>query len=983
MPDYKTVHDADTVAGSDTTAEIYIGGVKTNAAGVSTNVGLRKEQLSNQVATDGRVRQMDLDIAALQTTTPVPDDPTTILVSASVTPNRLVTNILITGYTGVGGAVTVNTTATPTATTWTGTAPTSYQTPSADWGVTETLRFWEVDSQGSWTEIKTETGVSGITIEYRDTIAPNPVTDLVLTDGTDAATQFTYEFSAVTDAQSGISGYRLINAVDNSIFLDPATAGSAQIVDANANPGDTIYFYVEAYDVAGNKTSPDTDSTNIESHTLSTSTVSDAGTASFTTSEYTSNESTNVINAVLQRTGGSSGTLQVTVSTRDRYDAQGEPLIRGGTAHSFGTTADVSTANDTIDLSTSSPGWDDQQAVTYGDDGGAVSIGLTSGNTYYVYDTGTDVYTLHTSQSDAATGANPVDLTASGAETQYIFEGDNVGYGSLDSVAYSWADTVTSNQNVPVLLVNLGMSLNNMFQIEIDHGSNTDGAASTVGAIGLDAALMLVESSSSAYTGFQQATSGLVTFSMENSNNSVTADSGDGTYTWNEIVDSRASGGAHMRPTSFKSAKGTSTTLDIAAAYIEVTLAINIAGSNTYDIFMRATRGGSDSWVRVHPVLLREISSITEAAGTATLTTVENHNLSTSDVVYLEGCTPSAYNDTLFTITVTGAKTLTFAIGGSPGNASVVGDLLDLNSLGLYSERWDVATCQPVATKWVEAWTHFIESACGDCQVTIPVPGSWTMRFYVQSSDFVADKGCLHLASVGYDPGSVGDNIFASDDNLGPDESTYATGTSPEDNEDNPTDAWAPIPTGVVTAPTLSPTNGATTVSTTTPIVATFGTNVTNIVVQTMDVTIGGARISGSARVVNNVVTFEWTGANLAENTTYTVTNVQGTCLEGGVAKALAFGTWSFTTFDSGGGNVLFSEDFSDAILKGLVDTRFTQDQLNSIIGTSCNTADQTEGGVYLTQDPLSTGRGTCFRQEYVGGQAGHGFQCTFPPHTG
>ena len=109
MPDYKTVHDADTAAGSDTTAEIYIGGVKTNTAGVSTNVGLRKEQLSNQVATDGRVRQMDLDIAALQTTTPVPDDPTTILVSASVLPNRLVTNILITGYSGVGGAVTVDT----------------------------------------------------------------------------------------------------------------------------------------------------------------------------------------------------------------------------------------------------------------------------------------------------------------------------------------------------------------------------------------------------------------------------------------------------------------------------------------------------------------------------------------------------------------------------------------------------------------------------------------------------------------------------------------------------------------------------------------------------------------------------------------------------------------------------------------------------------------------------------------------------------
>lgn len=58
------------------------------------------------------------------------------------------------------------------------------------------------------------------------------------------------------------------------------------------------------------------------------------------------------------------------------------------------------------------------------------------------------------------------------------------------------------------------------------------------------------------------------------------------------------------------------------------------------------------------------ISSLTSSGTTATVTTAINHQLKSGQYVIISGATPSGYNGT-YAITVTGANTFTFALGGS------------------------------------------------------------------------------------------------------------------------------------------------------------------------------------------------------------------------------------------------------------------------------------------------------------------------------
>ena len=67
------------------------------------------------------------------------------------------------------------------------------------------------------------------------------------------------------------------------------------------------------------------------------------------------------------------------------------------------------------------------------------------------------------------------------------------------------------------------------------------------------------------------------------------------------------------------------------------------------------------------------IVSITFVTTTATLTTTSPHNLQTGDSITVTGATPTQYNGT-FTITRTGANTLTYVMGSAPaGVATVMG----------------------------------------------------------------------------------------------------------------------------------------------------------------------------------------------------------------------------------------------------------------------------------------------------------------------
>jgi hypothetical protein len=59
------------------------------------------------------------------------------------------------------------------------------------------------------------------------------------------------------------------------------------------------------------------------------------------------------------------------------------------------------------------------------------------------------------------------------------------------------------------------------------------------------------------------------------------------------------------------------------------------------------------------------VASITRTGGTATVTTVANHGYTSGNHVAIEGAVPTAYNGDV-TITVTGVKTFTFAVAGTP-----------------------------------------------------------------------------------------------------------------------------------------------------------------------------------------------------------------------------------------------------------------------------------------------------------------------------
>lgn len=60
------------------------------------------------------------------------------------------------------------------------------------------------------------------------------------------------------------------------------------------------------------------------------------------------------------------------------------------------------------------------------------------------------------------------------------------------------------------------------------------------------------------------------------------------------------------------------------------------------------------------------IDSITRAGSVATVTTVEDHGLQTGEKISIEGATEVEYNVANATITVTGDKTFTYAVSGTP-----------------------------------------------------------------------------------------------------------------------------------------------------------------------------------------------------------------------------------------------------------------------------------------------------------------------------
>jgi len=363
----------------------------------------------------------------------------------------------------------------------------------------------------------------------------------------------------------------------------------------------------------------------------------------------------------------------------------------------------------------------------------------------------------------------------------------------------------------------------------------------------------------------------------------------------------------------------------------------------------------------------------------------EDHGYLAGDTIELEG---TDAHDGTYTITDVPATTTWDAANvaiAAQGTAAGVALLTagtggDSAIIGMYSEQWTAASaCQAVLGSWNYEWTNG-NAGCTDRTFTIPAIGSWVLRMYQTRPQPAMDRICISPTSNSLDPSVLGlpGAIPSVDDNMGPASSTYSTSAEAVDNPENPVDTDIPIPLEVETALNLFPSNGASDISTSATIFAQFNIDVTNIIIQSMDVKTGGNSITGTPVVSGIGVTFD-RGTTLLENLTeYTITGT-GTCEVAGVLKAISFGTWAFTTIDTvSDPDIIYQKDFNNEIViaRRLLSTA----QARSLLGAGSDS--DTMATYYLTPDPAGT-RGMVLEQYYPPNTTARGGGPRYPKMTG
>ncbi len=78
---------------------------------------------------------------------------------------------------------------------------------------------------------------------------------------------------------------------------------------------------------------------------------------------------------------------------------------------------------------------------------------------------------------------------------------------------------------------------------------------------------------------------------------------------------------------------------------------------------------GPNGYIYLIDAQVQTIASITRVTTTATLTTAQPHGLSSGMQITVSGAAPAQYNG-LYTVTVTGATTLTYVMAGDPGSSA-------------------------------------------------------------------------------------------------------------------------------------------------------------------------------------------------------------------------------------------------------------------------------------------------------------------------
>lgn len=343
---------------------------------------------------------------------------------------------------------------------------------------------------GIISEVLNSSGESGVVVSATDTVSPAFPTNALVNlsselTATEQETQIKFSLIAATDSGSGVVGqsYDLNDLEDDSSFAIDISESTPSIITVGPNFNRTLYGTVD--DLSGN-------SGISNSVTFQTVAAVTGGIASIDDPAlFSADDDAGPLQVTLNNTD-TVGSPTVTVSTRE-YD--GTNAI-AGTRNTFNTNAIAANVITTDAVH----GWtSDGLPLVYSKKSGAnppvvnsTAVGLTDHATVYARFTGltTSELTLHTTAAGAVAGTGIITLTATGSDTQSLFDG-NFEPKSSELVTFS-----SGAATVNIELTELALGSNNMFGLEIDFGSESAGSVGSVASC-----LCLINSSSTGGTG--------------------------------------------------------------------------------------------------------------------------------------------------------------------------------------------------------------------------------------------------------------------------------------------------------------------------------------------------------------------------------------------------------------------------------------------------------------------------------------------------
>jgi len=595
-------------------------------------------------------------------------------------------------------------------------------------------------------------------------------------------------------------------------------------------------------------------------------------------------------------------------------------------------------------------------------------------------------------RSDGNTG----DIAVTVSTINRTTAGDGVAYDEItnETVNFTGGGATTATVNV-TLIDQSSASSNDMFEIQIDHGSEDTGAVTcSIGTT--NSALCKILSSGSGVAGYQQESSGdlKVVIETEAANGTLVNSirSGGGYATSDAWLvngpDSRLSpsggSGQQIKPNNGL-AFGDTTTIDARAPHARYPINFTQTGDHTIYTRMKRYQSTQD---RLHYALERELVSIggngtgaSEGGNSQLITLAADHGMLVGDEVFFVDITGTAVDAYAYDA----SASTSFAITGVPNTDEIeiadtsLGAVPDASTAICFGEDRSIGVYSVPQDPGGWRWTS-VNSSSTAREIYIGAAGAYNLRLYEQDYQAQPDKIVIAPTSVGYDPAVVGGATPepTRDDEYGPDQSAYSAGTI-ADNPDNPTSPSEPLPANDIAEIELYPADNATNV----PAIGLFiqaEFALTGIEASIFTVAVNGENVSGTVFANVGTVSFAATGAY--PNSAAVVVTLEGTGRDtSNELRSFSYsGTdWNFTIIDTVAAGTLFSQDFSRfsqaTVPRAYTNTDFETDfNINTIGYGDAWITGPNKDRTYIAEDPApNPTRGKVLRITQPGGNVSIG----------